>query len=368
VDVKDIDFDELDRAVNSAISKNKPVDDEFLATTPVVPASAPEVTPLPVPTPVFTPTSAPTTPIPAARQTMSRPATGRFMDMVHSSGNMRVAVPERPSLRPMSSPASPVLPKPSLNMMPKMPSNPVKNNNSNPDIDIDRISDEIDKTLGNSLSDNQDSPFLPDAKVEKRPLNAFTAEQNVSAPIKLPDSINFPPIGKTTDIQENVDTLLPAELQNDLLSIEADEVTKADEVYIPEDSEDSEEELTASVPQEIQTDGDAIKNQYVPSEPAVTPVLEEKPVETVTVAQNSTPSSTITNPIVATSISQQYAELPNTGDKEIGAIYDTNSYHKAMTPPVKKKSGWMWVIWISILMIISVGAGIAVYFFVLPQL
>lgn len=373
MDVKDIDFDELDRAVNSAISKNKPVDDGLSAMSPVTSANVPDVNPLPSPTPVFTPTpaasSAPTAPIPVARQTMSRPATGRFMDMVHSSANMRVAVPERPSLRPLSSPISSVSQKPNLNMMPKMPSGIV--NNSNPDLDIDQISDEIDKTLNINSNENQDSPFLPDAKVEKRPLNAFTSEQTVIAPVKLPDAISFPPIGKTDDRQENVDTLLPAELQNDLLSIEADEVTKTDEVYIPEDSGNNEDELMASAPQENQTDDGAMKNQYVPYEQNSAPVLEEKPVEPATAAPSSVltsaSSSTTTNPIVTTSISQQYAELPSTGDKEIGAIYDTNSYHKAMTPPTKKKSGWMWVIFIALLMIVSVGAGIAVYFFILPQ-
>lgn len=349
MDVKDIDFDELDRAVNSAIAKDGSGNIERPVVASITPTS---VVPI---APTINSKPLPTTPVPASRPTISRPATGRFMDVVHPSTNMRVAIPERPALRPLS---SSMTSQPSVNPAPTSLNNFLTKDN-NADFDIDKISDEINKTLKTDMNEAQDSPFLPDAKVEKRPLNAFTSEQNANVSTQLAGSDKAISPDVLSGGQEKIDTPLPAELQNDLLSIEAAEVAKTDEAYIPDDFDDEDEPETPEV-SENPVGIDTAESQYIPVSPDKAPTLEEKPVVA--------PTPTLTNPIAATSIPQQYTELPNTGDKEIGSIYDTNSYHKAMTPPAKKKSGWMWVIWIALLMIVSVGAGVAVYFFVLPQL
>jgi hypothetical protein len=364
VDVKDIDFDELDRAVNSAISKNNSADSENPTAASVLP-NEPTIS-VPAPQPIST------APVMPNRQSISRPATGRFMDMVHSSNNMRVSVPERPALRPLSSsftasqmtvqaPASPVI-RP---MQPQVNAT-VKTDNS--DVDIDRISDEIDKTLNVNTGDVQESPFLPGAKVEKRPLNAFSFQSNSSQETPA-EPIKVSPVDDMLGDQDKVETPLPAELQSDLLTIEASEVAKTDEMSIPDDLE---EESDESIEPQDTTDEPVANNQYLSTEEDDAPVFDEIKKDTVSDSNlKSTVSSDLQNPIApvaATSIPKQYTELPNTEEKEIGSIYDTNSYHKAMAPLPKKKSGWMWVIWIALLMIVSVGAGIAVYFFVLPQL
>ena len=364
MDVKDIDFDELDRAVNSAISKNNIVNDESLTSTPVL-------TDDPTTNSTPTPQTTPAAPLMPSRQAISRPATGRFMDMVHSSNNMRVSVPERPTLRtvlsPIPAPALTPVSTPSvISPLQNLTSDITKNDNS--DVDIDRISDEIDQTL-NVTSDVQESPFLPGAKVEKRPLNAFTPQQNIDQEV-LVEPIKVAPIDDMLNGQDKIETPLPAELQSDLLSIEASEVAKMDEAAIPDDFENEEpaEATDSDASQEIAEEA-TTESQYAPIEQNDIPTKEEA-IDNITpdLTLESTSPINTQNPIVSTSIQQQYTELPDTNEKEIGSIYDTNSYHKAMAPLPKKKSGWMWIIWIALLMIVSVGAGVAVYFFVLPQL
>ncbi len=353
MDVKDIDFDELDRAVNSVISKNNFSNDNSSATTPVLSdESTTNIVPEQRPTPDV--------PVFPNRQTISRPATGRFMDMVHSSSNMRVSVPERPALRPVSSPipTTPIVNAP----VPSLTDNTMKNDNS--DVDIDRISDEIDKTLSVNANEVQESPFLSGAKVEKRPLNAFVSQQSIDQTAST-EPIKVAQVDDMLGSQEKVETPLPAELQNDLLSIEASEVAKMDEIAIPDDIEGDSPETTDS--QDITYESEA-ESPYTPTEQNNIVDREETTDNIVSDLSTKLTSPSTQNPIAATSIPQQYTELPSTEEKEIGSIYDTNSYHKAMAPLPKKKSGWMWVIWIALLMIVSVGAGVAVYFFVLPQL
>lgn len=351
MDVKDIDFDELDRAVSSAIGNNKPEGVENPVATPVEPV-------MPV-TPTLDLNPLTTIPVPVSRPAISRPSTGRFMDVVHPSSNMRsnVTIPERAAPRPFTAPISFM---PITNPV----SSPVNNTTvENNDLDIDKISDEIDRTLKIAPNDSQDSPFLMDAKVEKRPLNALASEQNTNIPSQPVDPIKFSSIGIGVEVQEKVDTPLPAELQNDLLSIEAGEVTKNNEVDVPDNNDNdelTETEAEEASPRDNPASGEEIEKQQISDNDSASFGPESSPIDSI--------GSNSAKPLVPTSIHQQYAELPNTGDREIGAIYDTNSYHTPMASPIKKKSGWMWVVWIALLMIVSVGAGVAVYFFVLPQL
>jgi len=100
--MKDLDFDELDRAVNSAINPQPtaPAEPEALA-EPVAAAPAQVPEPAPQPAPVVETSSSPPvtpTPSPAARR-----SGGRFMDVVHPSSDMRAknaATPAPPAPRP----------------------------------------------------------------------------------------------------------------------------------------------------------------------------------------------------------------------------------------------------------------------------
>ncbi len=109
------------------------------------------------------------------------------------------------------------------------------------------------------------------------------------------------------------DTPLPAELQDNLLSIEASEDT-----------------------------------------------AEPKKEET-------NPIPTVSLPVGATSITAQYTEQPSTGDQPTGSVFNTEAYKKPIARP-KKKSGWLIVLWIFLLLVVGAGVGAAIYFFVLPKL
>ena len=146
--MQDLDFEELDRAVNS-LNMNK--------TNPSNPSAATSVVPTPS-MPVISQTPVSVTP------PIERPTTGRFMDVVHPSSNMRSntpVIPERPNPQIIQ---TPVL-KPVLNTP-----QPVKPK----DLDLEKINSDINRTLNQQPANNvADSPFLPDAKVDKRPLGAF---------------------------------------------------------------------------------------------------------------------------------------------------------------------------------------------------
>ncbi len=304
--MKDIDFDEIDRAVNS-VGSNKSVANEKPVDASIEPnklessklASEPSVA------------------------LAGRRSSGQFMDVVHPSSNMRrapIKTPERPNNQNVtpSIPPTPdvATPKPTEIELPT-PTIPNRgwadSKSDNKDADIDKISDDISSELDHKSDELSDTPFISGTKVEKRPLGAFSID------------VPSPEIEPDTDVQnldENKDDSLPDELQDKLLSIESNE----------------------SKP-EVEPRKEITK----PIEKPETPTVERKPA-------------------VATSITQQYEEKPSTGDRESGPIYDTNAYHKPLMSPAKKKSSWKIIIWILGILIIGVGAGVLAYYFVRPIL
>ena len=308
--MKDLDFDEIDRAVNSLAGDK--------STSSADPSS-----------------------------TVQR-STGRFMDVVPPSANTKVTPTMPESVSRDSAIINPVIhelpvmaeligtppaPAPADKNWPDpidIPSNNSADKTSEPakeeneDADIDQINNDITKSLTENSSESPDTPFIAGTKVDKRPLGAFSNE-SVPEPEKTAD---IPPT--------NLITPMPAELDKDLLSIESDSTTRP---------------IASSTPTESLPKLDAT--------PAVSAVSPATPTPVAPATDNQ--------PVGPTSITQQYKEQPSSGDQTTGAIYDTNDYHKALLKSPKKKSGWMWVLWIAILLVVGAGAGAAVYFFVLPK-
>ena len=299
--MSDIDFDELDRAVNSLISNapspetSSPVAEPVLAPTqepsvaePIV-ISQPVLAPAPIAAPAAPAGGQPTINASLAGQRSS----GRFMDVIHPSADMRSnpAAPnvQRPNLTPMT---------PTMSMQSVAPA--AQNN---------MVSFEEPKPL--------ESPFIAGAKVEKRPLGAFSGQAE-PAPVELSPSGEV--IEKPVDApepptnEEGFSSVLPEELQSDLLKIESGNVATPEVVTEPEK-----------------------------------PAFEKDP---------NTPASIV----------QQYKEKESKPEVRPGSIYDTSVYHKAPSVDGKKKSGWLWVLWIVLLLAVGVGAGAVTYFFVLPKL
>jgi hypothetical protein len=403
--MKDLDFDELDRAVNSLMTNvpkstpsasddkektlditptleegSQPVFDkvEKTATAAVTPQS-PEV-----------PSSAPASP-PAAEHAAPRPGSvslpaarrgGRFMDVVHPSSDMKkTEVPSHVSrqgstVEPLKgSTISEMLP-PKPDMPTQGPTEPTKVKDA--ESVVEPVSEPTQVTEPSSapsdwpdpldvapveMSEKKDdelpapevandtvvvepeeempapltSPFLPDTKVEKRPLgtakpDTLTEEPEISAAPheeKEPKTVDDPNDQLPADPTE-IETPLPEELQGDLMAVEAD--TTHEQVKQAHDA------ATIPMPSE--------KNAPVVS----SPVADKQPV-----SEPAIPSG-------PTSIPQQYHEEPSTGDQRNGAIYDTDSYHQPLAHPAKKKSGWMLIVWIVLVLLVGAGGGAALYF------
>lgn len=146
--MQDIDFDEIDRAVNSTMKpKSEPKRDESTVSVNVSRSERSESAP-------------------AARR-----SSGRFMDVVHPSSDMRSSTPERSAPRPSIQKPEPKLPPKSNSDWP----DPLDFHGFNPDLPK-KVSSDQDAQPMKPL----ESPFLTDAKVEKRPLGAFSEEKPVT--------------------------------------------------------------------------------------------------------------------------------------------------------------------------------------------
>lgn len=182
------------------------------------------------------------------------------------------------------------------------------------------------------------SPFLSDAKVEKRPLGGLTpATEEASDAEPKEDTADrisqHDPEDQLPANPEKIDMPLPEELRSDLMAIESGTHLQV--------SEDKNVADVQSLIKEIKQD-DVAKSTPVP------PSKEEEPVPTP--------------PTGPTSIAQQYKEAPSTGDQSTGAIYDTDTYHQPLKHPAEKKTGWLWVVWIVAILLVGAGGGAALYF------
>ncbi|QQS68512.1 hypothetical protein IPP24_00510 [Candidatus Saccharibacteria bacterium] len=151
------------------------------------------------------------------------------------------------------------------------------------------------------------SPFLPDAKVEKRPLGS----QDISTVSTEVEGDSAPPV------------ILPAELGTEVLAIESTGGTHS--------------EIESEAEQDIS--------------PSPEPVMD-------------TPAASDTTQ--TGSIAQQYAEKPSTSATSTGAIYDTDTYHQPLDHTPKKRSILGIVIWMLSLILIGAAAA-AAYFYFAPR-
>lgn len=339
--MKDIDFDELDKAVNSLMATTpaaQPSDTSSvqpLAPTP----QAPKAETVPVTTaPAAMSATAVPAPQPAVESRPAAPASrrgGRFMDMVHSSSDMKprdtATAPSREGLAitpraetPKPSEAEPET-APPVNV--SQPEAPV----TMPD-PLDLVVDEAETVAAPAPESSQqaattpdpidlggtssESPFLSDAKVEKRPLNAAPSP-----------ATNGPTLDLSSELNESYET--PDEPSPDTQSAHADEPPATP--VVPELSSD----LVA-----IESNEASEVTQAVDSVDAAAQVPKPQP------------------PLGAASIAPQYTAQESSGDQSHAAIYDSSQYPEPMSHPAKSKSGWLWVVWV--LLLLGLGAGTAV--------
>lgn len=373
--MKDIDFDELDRAVNSLMSsvpKDDDGDDEVSDVSNSSAGStlgdathvqndisedthndeiqlAPPAELMVIDEPEDTEAkaepapSAPTSPSPTSLPPVRR---GKFMDMVRSPAREaeKTATSMMPSRHaPTLQPITPQT-RPAPTVAAPSPVSAAPTDNSW------QVEDSLQKELEATLAPSQPTspfspeagppvlPFLPDAKVEKRPLGRPVELQPISSAADMPQASSpLAPVDPTAVAQEDTDTgepeadaqlpgqPLPAELGSELLSIE--------------------------------TSTDML--------PPETPVSTMPPQPLQPAASHSVHIPGVARPSAATSIPQQYTVQPKeTSDQEPGgAIYDAATYHQPLVHPAKKKPGWVWVVAIIVILLLGITGGAAVYYF-----
>lgn len=406
--MKDIDFDELDRAVNSIIGDEK---DTKPSAAPVVPASDPKpvqaspksadapvsasdatpLTPAPAPSPRITgvAATAPRSPSPASRRG------GRFMDVVHPSSDMKqatpapsAAAPRKPVIAPIhsdvtpssaaseplvSAPAEPKATEPAALPESKAHESSAKSPAEWPDpLDILSSDDkpsqpaethekadapsELDELVETSKlgAETPQTPFLSDTKVEKRPLGAFA--DGHSEPPSYTEVAEFEAAEAAKheqDAQLEPETVLPPEYQPDLVAIEAKEqVIIEGEIDEPQDAPKERHE-TAHESQPVSDvkpePAPEAKAEPVKEAPKPDSVPEEKPVA-------AEPAS---SPVVG-SIAPQYraADLPADAE-ELHAVFDTEAYHQPLLPSKthRRTPVWAWILLAIGLLVVGGGVG-----------
>lgn len=328
--MSDIDFDELDKAVNNLMAnvdttkRNESVDDPednvvTLESTAAPEQSAEEQAPVP---PESQPSAAADS---TPNQVSAAPALavkrrGQFMDVMHPSSDMKAAKPVKREGVTLA-PATPIAPvateSPSL---PDQPTTPAVADSETPveapsGIDTVVVTDD---TLGQPPLT---SPFLPDAKPEKRPLGSAAAE--TPAPI----------VDLAAELESESDTSLPAE--------------------------DPQVEMPVELPEELGSDVLAIESNSIPE--AAEPTIEQ-PVEPEAAAEEAPVEEPATVP-AGGSIPQQYTESPSSGDQTNGSIYDTSNYHQPIeaAPAAKKSSPLKWIILAIVLLVLGAGGGVGYF-------
>jgi len=350
--MKELDFDELDKAVNSLMS-NVPKDTTSPAVDP--PTRTVELpdtanadatqSPPPVevsnmstesPTPLVTPRPAPS--MPAARRG------GRFMDVVHPSSDMKTSSTtprisrEAAQLSPVSqdTPSAPVKQQddtpaaaPDIEPVIAPKANIASVDSENETLDESSSwPDPIDTPAFTASPVNEDtsspepltSPFISGTKVEKRPLGGAQPEKDAVATQDVEPETQ-PTVDETAQLPPSLPDAkpdLPDELNSDVLAVES------------------------------------TSHQDEPAATVVPPVLSSQPPSSNSVVASSAAAG-------AASIPQQYTESPSTGDQTNGAVFDTNTYHKPIEHPAKKKSGWLLVVWIVLILLIGAAGGAAIY-------
>lgn len=401
--MKDLDFDELDRAVNSLTPKAPNVGGNVSDNTTKPPAatsannslrSMDGISPKPVSGGAIlnniSPSMSPVRQVPTPLA--SRRSAGRFMDMVRTvtspkpindqpqlqpqltqpqqspqpqfqsqsqpqaQRSQSTSSPVRPSVAPVApiNPAPVVTPQSVAVEKPTAPPvnniagpskwaslighNDSKKDNSAPKEAATResrpsiFSPNFNKRNSSvDVSELPESPFLTDAKVDKRPLGAFSGD-----PQALANAMPSQPVvtfnesaALGTQNNTNATSGLPDELGDDLLRIESTDTTER------------------------------------PVAPVASPVATVPPIPTPTPAA---PAAMPASQPVAVSQSNQPAQPSQPAapiaDPNTTSIYDTSTYQKTIAHPAHQTAGWMWIVWILALLAIGGGAGAVVYFFV----
>lgn len=214
-------------------------------------------------------------------------------------------------------------------------------------LELDQVAGELSELDGLLRDDREmpplDTPFVNDLSVEKRPLGAFSI-----------DTDNTEGSAKDETDPVNLDYHMSSAMDDELSIVKTDEestVFREADAQIPPEIE--------VIPEEFHEDIMAVEAREVHVAPSL-PTSENSAPSVAT----SEASPTANAPSSVGSIQQQYVEkAPATQLEPTTPVFDTNDYHQPIKHAEKKKSGWIVVVMIIVFILLGVGAGIAIHFF-----
>ncbi|MGK2896655.1 MAG: hypothetical protein ACSLEY_03600 [Candidatus Saccharimonadales bacterium] len=317
--MKDLDFDELDKAVNSLMSANGKKSDDGTVAVPDAPevATAEVVTVQQVAeeTPIVsgeTQISAPEAEAAAEKPTPVVKRRGQFMDVVHPSSDMLA-----------TNKTSSITGRVGVSIAP--PTTPIETANPEP---------------------VEETSVAPIETIEE----TYTPTTDMPDPIDVHESIMTEKVEPAPIIEEVIESV----------PVISEEPAISGSPFL--DTQVEKRPLGAAAPTgstpagpEMQVDAPALSTTEVAPEP-VDPEVSVNPIVT-----NVEPIRE--QPIPPSAIAQQYKEQESTGDKDHATIYDTIAVNVPLIHPAKERSGWLWVIWTLLLVVVgALGAATLWYF------
>ncbi len=392
--MSEIDFDELDRAVNDLMSnvdtskRHEGLDDpeDKVVTLDSSSTESGKVASSPVAeTTTVTPMSAPKAkPAPAQSSSLAVKRRGQFMDMVHPSSDMTSA--SRPVKRDGVSimpPSETVSTSPSTESV-KKPSSVINapvNNKPAPTLSSIRTPS---STTVVSTPMSTPAPAMPSAEKSSQPIASSAiqppVQPNPTAPIassySSPEAVE-PGDNKNDQPEEvaSVESEIPAEIVDEASSISSPQPlptapflsdARVEKRPLGANSESAarppqdvaEEEAPASepvsLPAELQGDVVAVE--------ASVPLDIDKAGSLSEVDGQSSDADLVVD--AGVDLTAQSIEQTDVDDQVNGSIYDTANYHQPIDgkKPEKKSSPLKWLAWFLVLLIVGVGAGVAYFF------
>ena len=376
--MSDIDFDELDKAVNNLMkdaSVGKTDDAENNTPVGVIDNSPEDTKPMTVQTDdvalsaresvaVTATPAAPAQTGPTATKPIVTRRRGQFMDIVAPQSSQKPAAPIRREAmtikpttenivfdtpEPVSSSTNLAFENGESNFVSAEPVEITGNDDQpmpdpidfqkklDPENDVPE-SGNIEEPVDAKPSDTAElpltSPFLPDAKVEKRPLGG-------AAPLTLEN------LGPELELEKNEQsTAMPAELHPELAVLESEDTSTI-----------AGQDAPSSSPAEASKARETTINETVESAPNP----EQKSASASLPSAENTPEDVLTK--ASASIPQQYEEKQSESQSSAGSIYDTQEYHQPLQHPEKKKSSIVIIVLILTCILLGAAAAALYYYF-----
>lgn len=332
----DIDFDELDKAVSS-VMKPEPSAPPAVA-APVVSSSPAVLAPVAA---VEPPATQPGVVLPRKNlvgdAAAASPRTGRFMDVVHPSSDMRVAPPSAAS-RTIAS------------LVP-----------SSPSVSLDAVASV------SAVETTTDEASPPPLSSDELPLADASASKPVMAELPIAVATDAPAEPIDAAVPPSAESSEPVVASSALSTVEnapaAD--TPASEPVVPPaptapDVPPDAAESAANLGIPPSPPGPALPKE-LSSEIVAVEANEQDMPDPVEVADEAAPEGIVSSSTPAVpSIPQQYSSGEATADSETHPVFDTRAYHQPLKAE-KKSHTWLWAV--LVVALLGVGAAIGAIFF-----